>query len=203
MIRRAFLPLALVTLVAGCSQAPTAGSPYPLSDDAAALRWGDGAYGLVLVPDAGRAAASWDATARLLAEEGMTVVALGNAEAGVIEAAIRRLQADGIERVAVLAAGAGSTAAFAVGVDQPELVDQLIVLSARGNVSRLGVFPKLFVASEDEGAAAEAERMTEDAPGDWNALFLAPGGDSGQAILEGEGAEAARAAIIQRLEERR
>jgi hypothetical protein len=133
----------------------------------------------------------------------MTVVAVDEAGAEMVESAIRQLQGDGIQRVAVLAAGAGSTAAFAVGVDQPDLVDQLIVLSARGNVSRLGVFPKLFVAAEDEGAAAEAERMTEDAPGDWNAVFLAPGDDSGQAILEGEGADAARAAIIQRLEERR
>ncbi len=203
MTRRAFLPLALVALVAGCNAESPAGSPYPLPDGADALRWGDGPYGLVLVPDAGRDAASWDAVARVLAEEGMTVVAVDEAGAEMVEAAISQLQGDGIERVAVLAAGAGSTAAFAVGVDQPDLVDQLIVLSARGNVSRLGVFPKLFVAAEDEGAAAEAERMTEDAPGDWNAVFLAPGDDSGQAILEGEGADAARAAIIQRLEERR
>jgi hypothetical protein len=203
MIRRALLPIALVALLAGCSAEPGAGSPYPLPDGAAALRWGAGPYGLVLVPDSGRDAVSWDALARVLAEEGMTVVAVGQAEPAVVEAAIRQLQAGGVERVAVLAAGAGSNAAFALGVEQPALVDQLIVLSARGNVSRLGVFPKLFVASEGEGAAGEAERMTDEAPGDWNALFLAPGDDSGQAILEGEGAEAAREAIVQRLEERR
>ena len=203
MRRRALLPLALVAAMAGCATEPADGSPYPLPDGASARRWGDGAYGVVLIPDDGAGASAWAATARVLAGEGMTVVAIDVADAAVAEAAIRQLQTDGIVRVAVMAAGGGSNAAFALGVEQPLLVDQLVTLSARGNVSRLGVFPKLFVASENEGAAAEAERMTEDAPGDWNALFLAPGDATGLAILEGEGAAVALEAIVQRLEERR
>ncbi len=203
MIRRTLLLVGLVVAVTACAAEQAGGSPYPLPDGAAARRWGDGPYGVVLIPDTGRDAASWDAHARVLADEGMTVVGLDAVDAAIAEAAIRRLHDDGVERVAVLAAGAGSNAAFALGVEQPALVDQLIVLSARGNVSRLGVFPKLFIASEDEGAAAEAERMTAEAPGDWNALFLADGGATGQAILEGEGAGDALDAIVQRLEERR
>ncbi len=207
MTPRALLPLALpvclLLALAGCATAPADGSPYPLLDGDSARRWGDGAYGVVLIPDDAGGAASWAATARVLAAEGMTIVAIDGPDAAVAEAAIRGLRAEGIERVAVMAAGAGSNAAFALGVSQPELIDQLITLSARGNVSRLGVFPKLFVASEDEGAAAEAERMTARAPGDWNALFLAKGDATGLGILEGEGAADARDAIAQRLEERR
>jgi hypothetical protein len=105
--------------------------------------------------------------------------------------------------VSVLGAGAGAEPAMAVGREQPELVDQLIVVSARGSAEGLGVFPKLFVASEREAAAADATRMAAEAPGDWNALYLAPGGVSGQAILEGDAAAATLEAILRRLEERR
>ena len=76
-------------------------------------------------------------------------------------------------------------------------------LSASGDASGLGVFPKLFVASEGEVAAADAERMVEEAPGDWNAIYLAEGDASGRGILTGDGAEEAMEAIIQRLDERR
>jgi pimeloyl-ACP methyl ester carboxylesterase len=203
MNRCALLLIGMVAAVAGCAAQPTGGSPYPLPDGTSALRWGDGPYGVILIPDGNRDAASWDATARVLGDEGMTVVAVEGPDAAVAEAAIRQLQADGIERVAVMAAGSGGNAAFALGVERPELVDQLITLSARGDVSRLGVFPKLFVASEDEGTAAEAVRMSEDAPGDWNAVFLARGDATGQAILEGENGAEALDAIVQRLEERR
>jgi pimeloyl-ACP methyl ester carboxylesterase len=193
--------LALTLVLAGCGS--PVGSPFPLPFHDDARRWGDGPYGLVLVPDAGRDAASWDAQARTLAEEGMTVVAVAEAEPSVVAAAIRRLRDEGVERVAVMAAGAGAEAALELGTQQPDLVDQLILLSAVGEVSGLGVFPKLFVASEDEAAAANAERMADEAPGDWNALYLAPGSESGQAILSGEGSAEAMEAIVQRLEERR
>ena len=61
-------------------------------------------------------------------------------------------------------------------LDEPELVDQLVVISAGGDARGLDVFPKLFVASEGEPAAGEAERMAGESRGDWNALYLAPGG---------------------------
>lgn len=203
MPRRAAVLLAVALSLAACTSAP-GGTPWPLPDDDGALRWGDGPYGLVLVPDAGRDAASWDAPARTFAEHGMTVVALGpDADAGRIAAAIEALQSDGFERVALLAAGAGSGPALELGSARPDLIDQLIVLSARGQVDGLGPFPKLFVASEDEALAAEAARMADAAPGDWNALYVAGGDESGQAILSGDGADAAIEAILLRLEERR
>jgi hypothetical protein len=202
------LVLLLATLLAGCatppSGAPAGGSPWPFAEDEGARRWGDGPYGLVLVSDAGREATSWDGPATAFAGEGMTVVALSaGSTAARVMGAILALQDRGIERVAVLAAGSGSAPAMELGATHPELIDQLIVLSAGGGAGSLGVFPKLFVASEEGDAAADAERMADEAPGDWNALYLAPGDDEGQAILEGEGAGAAMEAIVARLEERR
>lgn len=203
MRRPGLVPLLLLAL-ASCGSPPPGGTPWPITEDAAARRWGDGPYGLVLVTDAGREAAAWDGPASTFAGEGMTVVALdAGSTANRVRGAIQALQDGGIERVAVLAAGSGTVPAMELGATWPQLVDQLILLSAEGDVSRLGDYPKLFVASEGEPAAAEAERMADEAPGDWNALYLATGDASGQAILEGEGAEGSMEAIVIRLEERR
>lgn len=204
MTRPALVTLLLTLALAGCGSPPAGGTPWPFAEDAAARRWGDGPYGLVLVTDAGRGAADWDGPATTFAGEGMTVVALDAGSTAIrVQGAIQALQDGGIQRVAVLAAGAGTVPAMELGASWPQLVDQLILLSAEGDVSRLGDFPKLFVASEGERAAAEAERMADEAPGDWNALYLAAGDASGQAILDGEGAEGTMEAILVRLEERR
>lgn len=191
----------LALALAGCGA--SAGSPYPLDADPEARRWGDGPYGLVLLPDGETGPAGWDEQARAFAGEGMTVVAVVDPSASVAAEAINALRAAGVARVAVLAAGEGTDAALQLGAERPELVDQLILISARGDAAALGVFPKLFVASEEETAAADAERMADTAPGDWNALYLAPGGDSGHAILSGDAGDEAMEAILQRLEERR
>ena len=97
----------------------------------------------------------------------------------------------------------GVRAAFEVGADEPELVDQLITVSARGNVSPLGVFPKLFVASEGEPASNAATEMAVKARGEWNLELLVPGEASGLAILDGPGADELLDGILRRLEERR
>ena len=86
-------------------------------------------------------------------------------------------------------------------------IDQVITISGALSdldLADLGEPPKLFTAAEgDVAAAAAAERMTNDAAGEWNALFLAPGEAHGQAILDSEGGPALVEAIVARLEERR
>ena len=181
----------------------TAGTPIELPGGTAARSWGDGPYGLVLVHDIGHDAASWSAPAVAFAGRGMTVLAVEDADADAVVNAITWLLGSGIERVALLGAGDGSVAVLTVGAERAELVDQMILISATGDVAALGAFPKLFVASEQEGAAADAERMATEARGDWNALFLAPWSDSGQAILAGAAGEATMEAVVRRLEERR
>ncbi|MGH2455214.1 MAG: alpha/beta fold hydrolase [Candidatus Limnocylindria bacterium] len=194
---RRLLPCALLLALAGCAGGLT------LADGSGARLWGDGPYGLVLVHDRGRDAASWDQAARAFADEGMTVLAVEDATGDAVVAAISHLQDGGLERVALLGAGEGATVAMDVGRERPELVDQLIALSAAGDAAGLGAFPKLFVASAGEAAASDAERLAAEAPGDWNALYLAPGTASGQEILLGEGGPATLDAILRRLDERR
>jgi pimeloyl-ACP methyl ester carboxylesterase len=203
-MRRPAVALAVVIGLAACTGSTT-GTQVTLPDGSAAVGWGDGPYGLVLVHEEGADAASWELQAVAFADEGMTVLAVEALESGTIVAAIGHLRDEvGLERVALLAAGAGSEAALAVGREQSQLVDQLIVISAAGeDVTDLGPFPKLFVASTGEGAAAEVERMADQAPGDWNDVYVAPGAASGQAIFEGEGGADTLKALLQRLAERR
>lgn len=204
-------PLVLLVAVgaAACQTDASAGaSPAPesvaLPDGSPGLAWGDGDYGVVLVHGAAYDAASWAPQAEVLAANGMTVVAVEQADAGSVEGAIGYLQTErGVERVALLGASAGTSAVLSVGREAPELVDQLIVLSGSGDVSVLGDFPKLFTASEGEPQASDAERMAAEAPGDWNALYLAPGDAHAQAIFMTDGGPQLLDAILQRLEERR
>jgi pimeloyl-ACP methyl ester carboxylesterase len=196
---------ALVTVVVlgGCG-APS-GSPFDLPHGSAARRWGDGPYGLVLVHDQGLDAASWDAQAATFAGKGMTVMAVESAAPDAVVAALRSLLDDGgLDRVALLGAGDGAGVAIQAALDAPDLVDQLVVISASADAAALDIFPKLFVASEGEPAAADAQRMADESRGDWNALYLAPGEASGQALLsDAAGGEPAMEAIVARLEERR
>jgi pimeloyl-ACP methyl ester carboxylesterase len=198
------VPAVLAVVATGGCGAPS-GSPTDLPDGSAALRWGAGSYGLVLVHDAGLDAASWATQATTFAANGMTVLAVESATPGSAVAALRSLlDAAGLERVALLGAGDGADVAIQAALNDPEAVDQLVVISARGDSATLDVFPKLFVASQGEAAAADAERLSSEAQGDWNALYLAPGEASGQAILSDDaGGEPAMDAIIARLEERR
>lgn len=198
------LGLALGACGASTPSAGAGSGAISLANGSAALIWGSGQYGVVLVHGAVYDAASWDPQARAFVDHGMTVLAVERADAESVTDAIGYLRNDrGLPRVAVLGASAGSEAALAVGRDQPELVDQLILLSGIGEVASLGDFPKLFAASQGEPAASDAERMAADAPGDWNALYLAPGSAHAQAIFGSEGGSALLDAFIARLEERR
>jgi hypothetical protein len=51
----------------------------------------------------------------------------------------------------------------------------MILLSGTGEVSGLGAYPKLFVASEGEGLAPEVRRMAEEAPGERNEVLILSG----------------------------
>jgi pimeloyl-ACP methyl ester carboxylesterase len=208
-MRTSALATVLLALAVGACSGATpsanAGSAaLSLANGSAALLWGSGQYGVVLVHGAAYDAASWEPQALALAGHGMTVLAVEQADAESVAAAIAYLRDErGLPRVAVMGASAGSAAALAVGRDQPELVDQLILLSGTGDVASLGDFPKLFAASQGEPAASDAERMAAEAPGDWNALYLAPGSAHAQAIFGSEGGSALLDALVARLEERR
>lgn len=82
------------------------------------------------------------------------------------------------------------------------VADELILLSATGEVLRLGEEPKLFVASEGEGMAGGVRRMAEEAPGDQNEALVLPGNAHAQAIFETEQGERLMRAILARVERR-
>lgn len=198
-------------LLAGCgAPTPTDGrTQVTLSDGSTALQWGDGDYGVVLVPDNGDTLAGWAPLAAQIAAHHMTALAVdvSYATGDRLAAAADWLTDNGAERVAFVASGQRGPGLVVVYVNAAGALDQLIAISADMSdldLADLGEPPKLFTAAEgDATAAAAAERMTDHAAGDWNALLLVAGTAHGQAILDSEGGPALVEAIVARLEERR
>ena len=208
------LGLALVAILASCSPrtdgVPTPGSFVPtpaeartvsLPDGSRGLAWGSGTYGVVLLADGGGQA--WSSVAPALAEHRMQVVGLDRPSPAGLRAAVAWLRDQGAVRDAVMTSGDAFRTAFTVGREDPTLIDQLIAISADGDASILGEFPKLFMAAEGEAAAASATRMANEAPGQWNAELLVPAAEGGLAVFVGPAGPATLDAIIRRLEERR
>jgi hypothetical protein len=76
--------------------------------------------------------------------------------------------------VALIGASAGAGPVLQVAREALEEISQIILLSGTGDVSGLGEYPKLFVASEGEGIADQARLMVEEAPGDRNEALIPP-----------------------------
>ena len=88
-----------------------------------------------------------------------------------------------------------------VAEEAPEKVSQIILLSGTGDVSGLGEYPKLFVASEREEISDQVRQMADEAPGDRNEALILPGDAHAQAIFQTEEGERLMQAILERLEE--
>ena len=76
----------------------------------------------------------------------------------------------------------------------------MILLSGTGEVSGLGEYPKLFVASEGEGLAGTVRTMAEEAPGSRNEALILPGDAHAQAIFASDQGEKLMRTILERLE---
>ncbi len=83
----------------------------------------------------------------------------------------------------------------------PGIADGVILLSSTGDVSNLGDYPKLFVASEGEGFASEIREMAKDAPGNENEALILPGDAHAQAIFDTDRGDKLLRTIIERVEE--
>jgi hypothetical protein len=206
----ATLAIATGLLTACGAPSPTDGRVHlDLSDGSPALQWGDGDYGVVLVPDDGETLDAWAPLAAAIAAHHMTALAIdvSYATGDRLAAAAEWLTGNGVQRVAFVASGQRGPGLVVAYVNEAGVVDQLVAISGDMSdidLADLGEPPKLFTAAEgDAAAAAAAERMTNDAAGDWNALFLTAGEAHGQAILDSEGGPALIEAIVARLEERR
>lgn len=205
--------LAVVMLVACCG-VPTddsadgrepeddvSGERIPVGDTEAIL-WGEGDRGAVLAHGATYDAASWDAQGRMLGENDVVALAVEDTSARNLRSAIDYLKEErGVGSVALIGASAGTRPVLRVAQENPEEVSQIILLSGTGDVSDLGEYPKLFVATEGEGIAEQARRMADEAPGDLNEVLILSGDAHAQAIFQTEEGERLMQAILKRLKE--
>jgi len=201
------LPLLLLALVVtGCSDEDNTPSTDGNTNGTEievgggdALQWGDGGSGVVLAHGAVFDAASWERQAAAIADQGATVIAVEDIAPESIAAAVAKLQNDGHADVALVGGSAGADAIVQLASQQPDLSDQLVLLSPNRVVDGLGGEPKLFIASEDEPVANVSQQLADSSPGDDNVVILLPGSAHGQNIFAGENADAALDAILQRL----
>lgn len=130
-----------------------AGSGPSRQATAGSLTWGDGDYGVVLAPGAAFDAASWTDQAMAIAAQGATVMAVEDISTAGIAAAVSEPKTDGAAKVALVGGSAGADAILQLSTEQPDLPDQLVLISPNTVVQGLGSEPKLFIASADEPGA--------------------------------------------------
>jgi pimeloyl-ACP methyl ester carboxylesterase len=204
---RAVVATALL-LLAGCGS-PTppastgaAGSGTVVTiDGAEALQWGDGSYGVVLAHGAAFDAASWADQAVAIAAQDSTVLAVEDIGPDAIAAAVRYLQDQGHPDVALVGGSAGADAILRLVAEQPDLADQLVLLSPNTTQDLTGTQPKLFVASADEPVADVSRELADTAAGDDNDALIVPGSAHAQNIFGSDQAGPVTRALLGRLAE--
>lgn len=162
------------------------------------LTWGDGDYGVVLAHGAAFDAASWEDQAIAIADQGATVVAVEDISTEAIAAAVQQLLDDGIERVALVGGSAGADAILRLASEQPDLPDQLVLLSPNTVVEGLGEEPKLLIASEGEPGTAIPQELADVSPGDDEVLIVG-GSAHAQNIFDTEQGDEVLDAMLARL----
>jgi alpha-beta hydrolase superfamily lysophospholipase len=137
-----------------------------------------------------------------LGEDGVVALAVEDVSPGSLRFAVDYLKEEyDVESVALVGASAGAGPVLRVAEEDPEEISQIILLSGIGEVSGLGEYPKLFVASEGEEVSERVRQMAEEAPGDRNEALILPGSAHAQAIFRTEEGDRLRQAILERLEE--
>lgn len=167
-----------------------------------ALVWGEGNYGVVMSHGAAYDAASWSPQAERIAENNMVALAVEDTSTENLAAAARYLTEErGVSEVAFIGASAGASAVLDLARENGDLVDQMILLSGTGDTAGLGVYPKLFVASENEGLADTVRQMTQEAPGENNEALILPGDAHAQAIFDSDQGNRLMQAMLDRLQQ--
>lgn len=163
------------------------------------LTWGDGDYGVVLAHGAAFDAASWEDQAIAIADQGATVVAVEDISTEAIAAAVQQLLDDGIERVALVGGSAGADAILRLASEQPDLPDQLVLLSPNTVVEGLGEEPKLLIASEGEPGTDIPQELADVSPGDDDEVLIVGGSAHAQNIFDTEQGDEVLDAVLARL----
>lgn len=166
-----------------------------------ALVWGNGERGVVLSHGAAYDAASWTPQAQQIAKNDAAVLAVEETSKESIEAAANYLKEErGAKSITLVGASAGGAPVLEVAGDS-DLADGVILLSSTGDVSNLGDYPKLFVASEGESMSSQVRQMAKDAPGGNNEALILSGDAHAQAIFDGDQGDKLLQAIIKRVKE--
>jgi len=187
----------------GSSDGPGAAGSHEAVEVAGgeALLWGEGDRGAVLAHGAAYDAASWREQAERLAGNGVVALAVEDTSTqSVAEAAGYLKEERGVRDVTLIGASAGTGGVLGAAEEDPGLADGVILLSGTGEVSGLGEYPKLFVASEGEGLAGTVRTMAEEAPGSRNEALILPGDAHAQAIFASDQGEKLMRTILERLE---
>lgn len=204
---QAVLLVAVLLLASACGgeepggTGPVSGTPGE-AGGSDVLTWGSGDYGVVLAHGAAFDAASWTEQAVAIAEQGATVVAVEDISPEAIAAAVELLRDDGIDRVALVGGSAGADAILRLAAEQPDLPDQLVLLSPNTVVEGLGSEPKLFVASEGEPGADLSRQLAETAPGDDNVVLVVGGSAHAQNLFDSPQGSDVLEAVLERLSAR-
>jgi pimeloyl-ACP methyl ester carboxylesterase len=184
----------------GGGDSAASGAEYTTVRGTEALVWGEGNYGVVLAHGASYDAASWEPQAKEIARNGMVALAVEDISGESVASAAEYLKEKRTPRgVALVGSSAGTSGVLEAAESHPKLPDQLIILSGTGDVSRLGAYPKLFVASEGEGLAEEAHRMAEESRGTQNETLIVAGDAHAQAIFRTAEGKKLMDAMLQRL----
>lgn len=166
-----------------------------------ALVWGDGERGVVLSHGAAYDAASWKPQAQQIAKNDAAVLAVEETSKESIEAAANYLKEErGAKSITLVGASAGGAPVLEAAGDS-DLADGVILLSSTGDVSNLGDYPKLFVASEGESMSSQVRQMAKDAPDSENKALILSGDAHAQAIFDADQGDKLLQAIIKRVKE--
>jgi pimeloyl-ACP methyl ester carboxylesterase len=206
------MTIAVAVLVVGCGASESSTADEEQGSDISgewvslpgtrAVLWGEGERGVVLAHGAAYDAASWESQGQTLGENGAAALAVEDTSPSNLRTAIRYLKEEsGVESVALIGASAGARPVLEVGEENPGKIDQIILLSGIGDVSGLGEYPKLFVASEGEEIAERVRQMADEASGDRNEALILSGDAHAQAIFETEEGERLMQVILERIEE--
>lgn len=167
-----------------------------------ALIWGEGKSVVLLAHGAAFDAASWQPQATRIADAGNLVVSLEDIAPESILAAIEYLRENrSATSVALIGASAGADASLQALAMEPGAVNQLITLSVNSTADDLGDEPKLFIASEAEPVADLSTELAASSGGSSNEALILPGSAHAQAIFDGDQADPAMKAILDRLGE--
>lgn len=134
----------------------------------------------------------------LIAERDATVVVVEDISPAGIAVAVDHLRDRGCATWPWSVAAPAPDAILQLASEQPDLPDQLVLLSPNGLRTGLGDEPKLFIAREGEPLVDIARKLAETSAGSDNEVLIVPGSAHAQNIFATDQATPVTQAILDR-----